>query len=188
MRLKEKTDNKLKPRTMFTKRITLIILFFSLSQLFISCKKEIDIVKEPKKQNSIKKIEFTVNFPDTLYTNQVYDGEISYKSSLDTIITKFGDTNKNRYARFILTTTDNVNYDFTHLKGIVKDTFGALNNRKIPFYDIKFSKPGVYYIDGIINDMVVINLNKKDKAGDDLSRLIENEERVTHKVVVVGKK
>ena len=73
------------------------------------------------------------------------------------------------------------------LKHIIKDTFGALNNREIPLPNIEFGKTGVFYIDGIINDYVVIDLNKKNKDGVGLVREIEDEERLTHKVVVVNK-
>ena len=80
-----------------------------------------------------------------------------------------------------------MDYDYKHLKETVKDTFGARNNKSIPFYDFKFDKLGTYYIDGIINDIVLIDLHKKDKDGEDLSRFLENEERVTHKVIVIEK-
>lgn len=173
---------------MSNKQILLIIVVFALQLSILSCKKKASVVSEQKAKGYTQKgIEFKVEFPDTLYVNQSYDGVIRYKSVLDTIITTFGNKKKNRYTRFILTTTNNPNYDYKHLKQIVKDTFGAKNNREIPLYDIKFSKLGIYYIDGIINDIILLDLNKKDKEGDALSRFIENEERVTHKVVVIKK-
>lgn len=170
------------------KRILVIIAVVTLQLTTLSCKKKESVVNEQKtKEYSQKQIEFKVEFPDTLYVNQSYDGVIGYKSVLDTIITTFGDRKKNRYTRFILTTTNNPNYDYKHLKQTVKDTFGALNNREIPFYNIKFAKPGIYYIDGIINDIVLIDTITKHKSENDLLRLIENEERVTHRVVVIEK-
>ena len=173
---------------MSNKRILVIMVVLALQLFTFSCKKKESVVNVQKtKVYTQNLIEFKIEFPDTLYVNQSYDGVIRYKSVLDTIITTFGDKKKNRYTRFILTTTNNPNYDFKHLKQTVKDTFGAKNNREIPLYDIKFSKLGIYYIDGIINDILLLDLNKKDKEGDALSRFIENEERVTHKVVVIEK-
>lgn len=163
------------------KRLIIILLPILL---FISCKKEIEsknvknIIENP--------IEYSIEFPDTVIVNELNDGVIKYKSKLDTIITTFGDRQKNRYTRFILTATKNPNYDFKHLKLVVKDTFGAINNRSIPFYNIAFSKLGVYYLDGIINDNVLININRKDQDGDNLSRFVEQEVRVTKKVIVIN--
>jgi len=131
-------------------------------------------------------IEYSIEFPDTVFPNQVNDGTIYFKSTLDAIITTFGDKRKHRYARFIITTTQNVDYDFKQLKLAVKDTFGALNNKEIPFYDIKFPKEGVYYIDGIINDIVLLDTIKNSKP-DDKIELVQNEVRVTHKVTVLSK-
>jgi hypothetical protein len=163
----------------------LISLFLCLSLLVYSCKNENKIVANSEKNIFQNQIEFKVDFPDTLYVDQFYDGIINYKSMLDTIITTFGNKNENRYTRFILTTSDNINYDFEYLKKIVKDSFGAVSNREIPFYDIKFSEPGVYYIDGIINDNILIDTMTRYNKRNDKLRYIENEERVTHKVVVI---
>lgn len=180
------TKNTLDINNMLNKRILVIIAMVVLQLTTLSCKKKEVMTNEQKtKEYAQKLIEFKIEFPDTLYVNQSSDGVIRYKSVLDTIIKTFGDRKKNRYTRFILTTTNNPIYDYKHLKQTVKDTFGAKNNREIPLYDIKFSKVGTYYIDGIINDIVLLDLDKKDKEGDDLSRYIENEERVTHKVVVI---
>jgi hypothetical protein len=169
---------------MMKKKIQLNIIAFILFQFLISCKKD-----KPEKtiSHSEPKIEFSIVFPDTVYRNEVYDGEIKYKSDYDTVIETFGNKEKNRYVRFIATKTNNVDYDYKHLKETVKDTFGARNNKSIPFYDFKFDKLGTYYIDGIINDIILIDLHKKDKDGEDLSRFLENEERVTHKVIVIEK-
>lgn len=63
--------------------------------------------------------------------------------------------------------------------------YGASNNREIFFDDIIFTKPGDYYIDGIIHDFVFIDENKKNKEGEELVRIIENEERAFKKVFVI---
>jgi hypothetical protein len=170
-----------------------LILEFSLVFLFVfllSCKKEIQNrkIEKFKKYSKEATISFEFNFPDTVYINRSYDGEIKYKSTLDTIITTFGDSKKNRYTRFIMRKSKYVKYDFNILKLNIKDTFGALNNRVIPFYNIKFNELGIHYIDGIINDIVYIDTVTSKRKNSDLVRLIENEVRVTHKVVVIKKR
>jgi len=172
---------------MFKKRIILVAIIIVV-KFFISCKEEKKIKENRTKEIMERPIEYTIEFPDTVIVNELNDGLIKYKSKLDTIISTFGDRKKNRYTRFILTATKNPDYDFKHLKKTVRDTFGAINNRKIPFYNITFSKPGIYYLDGIINDIVLIDTVTTKKAENDLLRLIEQEERVTKKVVVVNKK
>lgn len=174
---------------MTNKKITKILFLITLQFIFVSCKKDNTTIKTLPQTKKVEKkqIDFSVKFPDTVYVGEKKDGIIQFKSPLDTIIATFGDKTKNRYARFILTTTKNIDYDFEHLKQTVKDTFGALNNREIPFYEINFKESGTYYIDGIINDIVLISLNKKDNEGNDLSRLIVNEERVTYKVIVINR-
>lgn len=155
--------------------------------LVASCKQENEVETNIFTNDGLyeKVIEYEIHFPDTILVNKSVDGVINYKSILDTITTTFGQKDINRYTRFILVTTDNIDYDYKRLREIAKDTFGAINNRTIPFYDIKFSKPGIYYIDGLINDIVLIDLFKKDDKGNELVRLIEHDKRITHKVVVV---
>lgn len=173
---------------MFRKRIIFVILLIVITiQLFISCKEEKKIMRGDTREITERPIEYAIEFPDTVIVNELNDGLIRYKSKLDTIITTFGDRKKNRYTRFILTATKNPNYDFKHLKQTVRDTFGALNNRNIPFYNIAFSNPGIYYLDGIINDIVLIDTITKKKSENDLLRFIEQEERVTKKVIVINR-
>jgi hypothetical protein len=104
---------------------------------------------------------------------------------LDTVTTSFDDKSNKRYVMFYLTIVHKPNQNYKKIKKS-KQIFGADNNREISFYDIKFDKAGTYYIDGIINDYVVIDINKKDSKGNELVREIENEERVTKKVVVIN--
>lgn len=167
--------------------ILIIALLLCSSLLVNSCKNEKKDTSYSKKNVIQNSIEYKVDFPDTIYVNQLYDGTIIYKSTLDTITPIFGNRKENRYTRFILTTTDNINYDFEYLKQIVKDSFGAVNNREIPFYDIKFNSPGIYYLDGIINDNILLDTMTRYNKRNDKLRYIENEERVTHRVIVVDK-
>ncbi|MFN3968877.1 hypothetical protein [Flavobacterium sp.] len=159
-----------------------ILLFVSL--VIFSCKKK-DAIET--KKHTQERIKYKVQFPDTVIVNKPYNGVIKYQSSLDTVTTTFDDKKKNRYVLFFMTITQNPNYDEKHLKQIFSDTFGASNNREIDIENIQFNKPGIFYIDGIINDYVVIDLDKKNKEGTKIVREIEDEKRVTHKVVVIGK-
>jgi len=72
------------------------------------------------------------------------------------------------------------------LKSIVADTFGAYDNRSI-YFMLKFTKTGIFYMDGFINDLVLINLHTKDKEGFELTRWLEDEVRITKKVIVIEK-
>lgn len=166
---------------MLSKKKTVIIAILVLQFITFSCEKK---EKNVSKQEIKKQIDYKIEFPDTVYINNTYNGVIKYKSVLDTITTSFDDKKKNRYVIFYLTIVDKPDPDYKHLKKIAKK-FGADNNREISIYDIKFTKTGVYYIDGIINDYVVLDINKKDKEGFELVREIENEQRVIHKVVVI---
>lgn len=169
---------------------TFKILLYGIIFLFtFSCKKiennKVNGQSEISKINNY--IDYHVKFPDTVYVNRSYDGEINYVSHFDSIIEIFGDKEKNRYVFVSLVVTNKLEDDIVHLKKVVKDTFGAIDNRLIPIYDVLFPTKGDYYIDGIINDAVFIDLNKKDENGENLIRWIEDEVRITKKVVVIDK-
>ena len=89
------------------------------------------------------------------------------------------------FFSYCLFSKEKPDYDFVYLKEHIKDTFGALNNRIINVTDVIFSEVGEFYIDGIINDLVAIETDIKDKDGLDMVRLVENEQRVTHKIIVI---
>jgi hypothetical protein len=166
---------KCPPTIELMKKIQLSLIL--ILTLLISCQK-----KEKKKTlNRLQTayVEFKVDFPDTVKLNKTYDGVIYFKSGLDSVITTFGDKKKNRYARFIVAKTHERINDVEELRKVVVDTFGALSNRKIPFYDIKFNKPGTYYLQGIIDDIVLI-----DTADTEFKPLLRNENYVFKKVYV----
>ncbi len=173
--------------------ITVVAINVILSSLvIISCKdslqSEKDTIKE--KENVQKKIknkfvEFEFDFPDTIHINKLYNGKIKYKGVLDTITTSFENEKKSRYISFYMSKTKDINYEIEELKTMKLDTFGAIDNRTIPFYDLKFTELGVHYIDGIINDHISIDTLIKSKKSIDKVRYIENVVRVTHKVVVI---
>lgn len=173
----------LKPNIKQKKKIIIIFSILLLSFVF-SCKK--DKINENKKTKNLTETNAFVkfNFPDTVYVNKLYNGKIEYKGVLDTITTSFDDKIKSRYISFYMTKTKNIDYEMKQLYKIKLDTFGAIDNRTIPFYDVKFSELGIHYIDGLINDHVTIDTLIRSKPTDKV-RYIENVLRVTHKVFVI---
>jgi hypothetical protein len=172
--------------------IVVAINIFLSSLIIISCKdnlnSEKEIVKEVEnvqKKFKNKLVEFEFDFPDTIQVDKLYNGKIKYKSVLDTITTSFDDEKKSRYISFYMSKTKYINYEIEELKTMRLDTFGAIDNRTIPFYDLKFTELGVHYIDGIINDHISIDTLIKSKKSIDKVRYIENVVRATHKVVVI---
>lgn len=165
----------------------LILLLFSL--VIFSCKQENKLKQNNKSKSQVNKeqlIEYKFDFPDTVFINEKYNGIIDYKSILDTITTSFDDKKNSRYVLFLLSISkEKPDYDFEYLKKHIKDTFGALNNRIINVTNVEFSEVGEFYIDGIINDLVAIETDIKDEDGLNMVRLIENEQRVTHKVITI---
>ena len=167
--------------------ITVVVISIFLSTLtMFSCKENSNT---ENKENLSKKntfvndvVQFEFDFPDTVYVDKLYKGKIKYKGALDSITTSFEDEKKSRYISFYMTKTQNINYNTKELYKVKLDSFGAVDNHTIPFYDIKFSKLGTYYIDGIINDHVTLDMPNNEK-----SRYIENVHRATHKVYVVEK-
>jgi hypothetical protein len=126
-----------------------------------------------------------MDFPDTVFINEYYNGKINYKNSLDTITTSFDDIKKNRYIYYSYIKNKSINYDDDSLKKNIRDTFGARNNKLIPLYNIKFDKLGLNYIDGFITDEVMIDNGAKNHKGEPMVRIITNEFRVTKKVLVI---
>ena len=163
-----------------------IILIFSISllSLVFSCKR--DKLIEKRETNNLTETTAFVKFvfPDTVYINKLYNGKIEYKGVLDTITTSFDEKMKCRYISFYMTKIKNIDYEMKQLYKIKLDTFGAIDNRTIPFYDLKFTELGINYIDGIINDHITIDTLTKPKPTDKV-RYVENVLRITHKVVVI---
>ncbi len=163
---------------------TKFLIFFLTILTILSCKKDTEKIDHKKKKNIENKIKYKVLFPDTIIKNHSYNGVIKFKSYLDTITTSFDDKSKIRYAIFYLKQVSKIESDHNLLKKNAKE-FGADNNNQISFFDVKFNSCGLFYIDGIISDFVIIDLKKRDKKGKKMVRYIENEERVIHKVVVI---
>ncbi|MBZ9631900.1 hypothetical protein LB465_14015 [Salegentibacter sp. LM13S] len=164
--------------------------FLLIMLVFISC-------KESKKTNDAivfhsmstdKNFEYSVNFPDTVYVNEPNDGEFQYKSPLDTITKNFSDPRQNRYVVF-RTLPDNT-YDFHRdffNDSLQEYRIGATDNRSIPFYDLSFKTTGVFEINGLINDLVLIEPQTENNQDKTKIRLIEEDFPVSFKVVVIDR-
>ncbi|WP_264530378.1 hypothetical protein [Flavobacterium sp. N502540] len=159
------------------------ILLLSFLICLTSCKKDSNDIKLDKE----KSFYVNINFPDTVYRNSSYNGKINYRNALDTITVSLNDPKKYRFIDFAFLRTDNISYNEDYLKKIVTDTFTSENNRIIPLYNIFFNKLGVNYIDGIITDQVSIEGGGTDKYGKPMTRIITNEFRVNHKVIVINR-
>lgn len=177
---------KMKEKKQF-KKTTIIIISILLLSFTFSCKKDAFVESENKKKSTQTTAFVKFVFPDTVYINGLYKGEIKYKGVLDTItLNVLEEVNgKDRYITYSLTKTKNINYETKQLYKIKLDTFGAIDNRTIPIYGIKFTELGVHYIDGIINDHITIDTLTNSKSNTDKVRYIENVVRATHKVVVI---
>jgi len=170
-----------------------LILLLLVSNLLFSCFQRVndgdlgiaDKVKLGQElSDSDKTVKFRFLFPDTVYVGKSYTGKILYKSSLDSITTSFDDTVNSRYIVYYMTKSDNINYTPEYLKTITKDTFGAKDNRTIELADIKFTEAGNFYLDGFINDYIIIDTNKRKNENNKV-RYIEWVTRATHKVVAI---
>ena len=137
-------------------------------------------------------IEF--KFPDTVFTNQKNGGEIVYKSIYDTFTKSFHNEKKCRYVRFIKShISDSINEAMTYaeydkFEKTTVDTFGARNNRSIPIYDISFSKPGIKFITGRIEDLIMTDtFVMKDGKKNQMTRLRTKSAVIQTKVIVIKK-
>lgn len=168
---------------------TSLLLLFTIILLTVSCKESAEKnnpVQAATKQNIdlLNDISGNIIFPDTVYIGQKYDGEVRYESVFDTFTKSFDDKKKNRYSTFSVGVYTMHKSD-DELKATIKDTFGATDNHTVYFYDVAFKTPGVNYIEGFLEDHILIPLDSLDKDGDTLFRYVEKEIRITKPVLVL---
>jgi hypothetical protein len=175
----------MKNQIALTKHITIVISI--LIPFFISCQNNSKSEVKDKIPNELhyyvdesNTVEFAFVFPDTVYRNKIYNGQILYKGILDTINTQLAVGKDRRYLLYYYRLTNDIT-DNISSNEIVLDTVGATNNNTIPFYDIKFEKLGIYYIDGLIEDEVYMTPDENTEK----VRVITHQTRATHKVVVI---
>ncbi|MCC9070909.1 hypothetical protein LNQ49_04770 [Flavobacterium sp. F-65] len=151
--------------------------------LLVGCnnKEKITQVNNSQIEFRNQTMSYIFDFPDTVSVNKQYNGMIIYKNILDTITTHLAnpkDSLRDRYITYSMTIAKKILNDENSLKSIVKDTFGAVDNRTIPLFKLKFQHPGIYFIDGFITDNGYLRIHKGDST-----RIITNEFRIYHKVV-----
>ena len=160
------------------KTITLIILTIAI----VSCShhREQNIINESKSEFQNERMSYIFDFPDTVVINKTYNGMIIYKNILDTISVHLAnpDSIRDRYIIYSMAITNSLLSD-KDLRKKVRDTFGAVDNRTIPLLKLKFTHPGPCYLDGYITDNGYIKIK-----GVDSTRIITNEYRITHRVIV----
>lgn len=160
-----------------------IIKVLIAATIMVSCNNENKSFNKNNTQTEFRNesMSYIFDFPDTVSSNKSYNGMIIYKNILDTITTHLTnpkDSLRDRYITYSMTMTKKL-LDENSLKSTIKDTFGAIDNRTIPLFKLKFKSPGVYFIDGFITDNGYITV-----SGGDSIRIITNEFRISHRVVV----
>ncbi len=174
---------KLTIKTIKISGLVLLVLLFSRCLNEVQ-KKEVKNKYTTVYQDSIFGYKF--EFPDTIMVNKEYNGKLQYNSIFDTITTRLTDTINERIIVFSLAKSNKIN-SLDNLRKIAIDTFDATDVHSIPFKNIKFPKLGIYYIDGIISDNIIIDTNKVKNDSNNI-RYIVKEFRATHKVVVIANK
>lgn len=158
----------------FEMRKYIVTVVVILSSVVIGCKKEVknDVVE---KENTLF---YTFNFPETVYTNKTYLGEISFTNTiLDEIAELRVDTANFRFL--IYKPFEPFTYG-AEFKPIYKDSI-LLEDKEIDF-ELKFAKPGIYSIGGLARDAMRINYYTDGIR--DSARFIEHEVIMFKKVVV----
>jgi len=164
-------------------KIIKIIIPFILTS-FLSCdKKEVnsnnDIYNKNKMEVAI------VDFPDTIHINEVYQGNITYASTFDTIIKKLNthDADITRYIMLIYYPPKNLDILNREFSKIPTDTTYAYKLPDVPIRDIQFKKEGRYQLEWVIKDMIIFDTIKNRKDVE-LPMKVE-ETRISKNIVVI---
>lgn len=161
------------------KIITLIFISF------LSCNKKETKLLEANVSNEIETQIANVNFPDTIHINKIYEGNIIYTSTFDSITTKLNaDGEITRYIMLIYYEPYNLNKDKNQFTEIITDTTFTYKLPEVPIRNIQFKEPGKYQLNWLIKDMVIFDTIKGRKDSEPLPMKIE-ETRVSKRIVVV---
>ena len=130
------------------------LLFILTIALFMCCKNEAhksNVVKQSEKEYFLD-----LYFPDTVNIRNIYEGEIIYKSALDTITTKLfvkGDSLR-MLTLYLKSNIKLIQDDYDHiLRSNKVDTFIPYTSDKIVF-KYKFERLGVNYLEGVLEDEI----------------------------------
>ncbi len=162
-------------------------IFLFIPLVIIGCRNEQEAGDEVSQSlKPDQKFEYSVKFPDTVYVNESNDGEIFYKTPLDTIVEKFFDPKQNRYV--VLRTLSDSLYTFhsdQYSDSLKEYRIGAIDNRSLPFYDLSFKTTGTFEINGLINDLVLREPKTKNNSNENKVRLIEEDFPLSFRIVVI---
>ncbi len=159
-----------------------IISLFLLCTFMVSC---IDNRREDN-GGMDKQIDYAnIRFPDTVYKQLMTEGIIDYNfEEYNLLKNSIGSGKVSRFIHFYPCLEKNkiVNEE----SFIIKDTFYTQNINRIVF-NVKFDSIGIYYLNGIIKDMVILDTiadvkNKTSKLPAKFSYVLVNK-----KVVVIDK-
>jgi len=141
------------------------LLFIGIMFLSISCSQK-ETEKEKTNPIEIKNVIFN-KFPDEIEFNTEYEGELTFKSELDTIELKDGDS---RFT-FLYITTENGNYEtIEDIENTNHNVFIEFTPKKFKF---KFKMVGTEgNFTGIIKDMVILSNYTEDGKARILTNLI----------------
>ncbi len=156
------------------------LIYFTGLIYIITCLSCNEVKKEEQKplEPKIKEVVYTLSFPDTVIVGKKNKGLIKYSSILDTIKLKPQDR---RYLVFYA----KAHKDSLELENLLKkehDTFVSIGEGKIPIYDLSFNEKGINYLDGYIEDQIVVFGHEGD---ENKSRIITKTSKVYKKVIVI---
>ncbi|KAA1240795.1 hypothetical protein [Aquimarina sp. RZ0] len=151
---------------------------FILTILLVSGCSQINGDKS-KVNNKVPTNRLTIKIKDIHRKDSLEYGEIVYKSKImDTLQLK---KNDKRYLWFHYGIYDKP-YNIDDLKGKTTESYEAINDSVIPF-DSKYSKPGVYYLEGYIEEVFL--LPEYDENGN--MRKLDNFIKISKKIKIVDK-
>lgn len=148
-------------------------VIYMLLLLIVSCKKENKAISA----NRTPLTNIEISLPDSITTNKIVYGEITYSSVFDTIILK---ENERRYIFLYLTKSKKISENFENFQKMELDTFVRLDNHIIPIYDIEFAYKGKMFLDGYVIDQVFLDSNT-EIGKVNISTL---ETKITHPITI----
>lgn len=165
-------------------KIVLLWAFF----LFLCCKnKEVKFFDDDKKNNQQNIEEFAnVDFPDTIFSNKKYKGNILYTSTFDDIVKKLN-TYKSDTTRFVMLVyylPDKQDDTKINIESIAYDTTFAYDLPNVPIRDIEIKERGKYRLSWLIKDMIIFDTIKDKKNMHTIPMKVQ-ETRVVKDVVVI---
>lgn len=165
-------------------KIIKILILFILT-FFLSCnKKEVNTAFTNVSDKNELEVAI-VDFPDTISVNEIYQGNITYTSTFDTITDKLNtDGSIRRYIMLIYHLPNILDMTNKELGTKSTDTTFAYKLPDVPIRDIQFKEKGNYQLEWTIKDMIIFDTIKNRTNMEVLPMKVE-ETRVSKRVVVI---